>query len=79
MFSFLKSEKLGTDCTRGFSNCALCLPELGLEILDDNRGTGAVVRGVDEDKFLFGKSFLFCEVLEAMSPKDASVNDLSSP
>jgi hypothetical protein len=60
VFSFLKSEKFGADCARGFSDCTLRLPELGLEILDDDRGTGTtVVRGVDEDEFLFSKSFLF--------------------
>ena len=78
MFSFLKSEKFGTDCAREFSDCILLLPELGLEILADDRGTGAaVVRGVDEDKFLFSKSFLFWELLEAPSTRDASPNDLS--
>lgn len=80
MFSFLKSEKFGTDCARGFSDCARRLPELGKEILADDRGTGVTgVRGVEEDKFLFIKSFLFWELLEALSPKDASLNDLSCP
>ena len=60
MFSFLKSEKFGTDCARGFSDCALRLPELEFESLVDDLGAAAaVVRGVDEDKFLLGKSFLF--------------------
>lgn len=60
VFSFLKSEKLGTDCARGFSNSGLRRPELRLENLDDDRGAGAAgVQGVGEDKFLLGKSFLF--------------------
>jgi hypothetical protein len=58
VFSFLKSEKFGTDCARGFSDWTLRFPELELETLADDRGTEiAGVRGVDEDKFLLGKSF----------------------
>ena len=54
VFSFLKSEKFGTDSARGFSDCILLLLELGLYILADDRGTGAAaVRGVDEDKIMF--------------------------
>ena len=60
VFSFLRSEKLGTDCARGFSNSGLRRPELRLETLPDDRGADAVgVQGVDEGKFLLGKSFLF--------------------
>lgn len=78
VFSFLKSEKLGTDCARGFSDCALRLPELELRAFADDRGTGvAEVRGVAEDKFLLGKNFLVWVLLDALSPKAASLNNLS--
>ena len=54
MFSFLKSEKFRTDSAREFFDCILLLPELGLEILADDRGTSAAaMRGVDEGKIIF--------------------------
>ena len=78
VFSFLKSEKLGTDCARGFSDGALRLPELELRAFADDRGTVvAELRGVAEDAFLLGKNFLVWVFLDALSPKAVSLNNLS--
>lgn len=50
VFSFLKSEKFGTDCARGLSDSSLRRPVLMLETLADERGAGAVgVQGVDSN------------------------------
>lgn len=79
VFSFLKSEKLGTDCTRGFSDCILLLAKLELDALEaDLEAATDKFRGVDDEKFLFGgKSLLFWALLEAPFPKDASLIELS--
>lgn len=48
VFSFLNSEKFGTDCARGLSDSNLRRPEPRLETLADERGAGAVgVQGVE--------------------------------
>ena len=76
VFSFLKSEKLGTDCARAFS--VLRFTVLGIEAFVADLGTGAAeVRGVDKGKFLLGKSFLAWVFLETLFPKDVSLKDLS--
>jgi len=73
VFSFLKSEKLGTDCARGFSNGALRLPEVELEALTEDLEPGATeLRGVDEDKLRFGKGFFIWLLLETPSSGYAS-------
>ena len=79
VFSFRKSEKLGTDCVRGFSDCILRLPELEFEAFTADLGVGtAKVRGVEDKEVLFTKSFLLWVFFEALSPKDVvSLNDLS--
>lgn len=51
VFSFLKSEKFGTDWARGLS---LRLPP------DERETDTAVVRGVPEGICLLGKIFLLC-------------------
>lgn len=78
VFSFLRSEKFGTDAAMGFSDCALRLPELEFESLDDDLGAGAAfVRAIDDDKFLLGKGFFVWLGLEAPSPEDPSLRNLS--
>ena len=78
VFSFLRSEKLGTDCTRGFSDCILLFAKLELEALEaDLEDAAATFRGVDDEKFLFGKTLLFWELLEAPFPTEASLIELS--
>lgn len=77
MFSFLKSERLGTECVRGFSN--LRLPETELLALTNDLGIDAtVVRGVEE-RLLLDKSFLDCMFLIELSPKKVSLKGTSCP
>lgn len=78
MFSFLSSEKLGTDCARGFSELTLRRTAVLFEALDADLGTGvASVRGVDEDELFVGKSFLLCALLDKPSTKEVSMKDPS--
>jgi hypothetical protein len=53
VFSFISSEKFGTDCASDLSD--LRLPEEVFETLPDGFGTDAALRGViEEDMFLLG-------------------------
>lgn len=80
MFSFLKSEKLGTDCTREFSGWVLHFTEQVLVALVDDLGTDAAdVRGVEEDKLLLNGSFLELLLLEEPSLNRLSLYVLSWP
>lgn len=76
MFSFLKSEKLGTDCAREFS--ARRFPEEKFAPLTADRDI-AEVRGMDEGMLRLGKDFLLCVLLEAPSPEADSPGNVSRP
>lgn len=77
VFSFLRSEKFGTDCASGFSDCALRLPEKLEALSDDREGSAAEVRGEDEDELRLGRGFLVWVLPVAPSPKAASPDNLS--
>lgn len=69
VFSFISSEKFGTDCASDLSD--LRLPEEVFETLPDGFGTdAAVLEVIEEGMFLLGCTFLAWELREATFPID---------
>ena len=79
VLSFLKSEKLGTDCVRRFSDCIPRLPELEFKAFTADLVAGtAEVRGVEDKEVLLTKSLLLWVFFKPLSPKDViSLNGIS--
>lgn len=78
VFSFRRSEKLGTDCASGFSGWVLRLMELEFLALAEGLGIGAAdVLGVEDDKLLLDISLL--ELVEDSLLDKVSLQDLSWP